>query len=241
MIKRVLLGVVLFGLFSCTSSIKQSNASQNNSEVFIAGAMKNVMWKGALDGTIYLDTISEKEGLFGIGPVRNLRGEILVDDGVSYVSKVALDSTITVSQTFDVAAPFFVYATVNQWNEIHLSSKIKTIRDLENVIEEKRADFDKPFAFKLKGSISSASIHIQNLPEATKVSSPQEAHQGQMNYELKDEEVTIIGFFSTQHKGVFTHHDTHVHLHLMTNDKTKMGHLDDLEMEKMTLYLPTQL
>ncbi len=90
----------------------------------------------------------------------------------------------------------------------------------------------------MQGTISNALIHIQNLPKGAKVSSPEEAHQGQVNYELKDEEVEIIGFFSTKHQGIFTHHDSFLHMHLITKDKSKMGHLDELEISEMTLYLP---
>ena len=108
----------------------------------------------------------------------------------------------------------------------------------KKLVDEKTTEFKRPFAFKLTGKISKAIIHIQNLPKGTKVSSPKEAHQGQTNYKLKDEEATIIGFFSTEHKGVFTHHDSNIHLHLITEDESKMGHLDEVEIENMKLYLP---
>jgi acetolactate decarboxylase len=105
-------------------------------------------------------------------------------------------------------------------------------------IDDKTTDFKRPFTFKLIGEVSRAIIHIQNLPKGTKVSSPDEAHQGQTNYELNNEESEIIGFFSTEHKGVFTHHDSFLHMHLITADETKMGHLDELEIKEMKLYLP---
>ena len=72
------------------------------------------------------------------------------------------------------------------------------------------------------------------------MSSPKEAHQGQVDYKLNEEHVDIVGFFSTQHKGIFTHHDSYLHLHLITRDRTKMGHLDDVEFDEMKLYLPIQ-
>jgi acetolactate decarboxylase len=59
-----------------------------------------------------------------------------------------------------------------------------------------------------------------------------------VNYSLGSEEVEIIGFFSTEHQAVFTHHDTYVHLHLMTKDESKMGHLDEVVFDEMKLYLP---
>jgi acetolactate decarboxylase len=147
---------------------------------------------------------------------------------------------MTVEKTFDVSAPFLVYANVTEWNEIELASNIKSIKDIENLVDTKTIYLKRPFAFKLTGRISIALIHIQNLPKGTKFSSPKEAHQAQTNYELKDEEVTIIGFFSTEHKGIFTHHDSNVHLHLITKDESKMGHLDDVEIEDMTLFLPNK-
>lgn len=70
------------------------------------------------------------------------------------------------------------------------------------------------------------------------MSSPKEAHQSQMNYELKNEDVEIIGFFSTEHQGIFTHHDSYLHMHLITKDIKKMGHLDEITFGDMTLYLP---
>ena len=72
------------------------------------------------------------------------------------------------------------------------------------------------------------------------MNSPQEAHQGQVNYELNDEDVAILGFFSTAHQGIFTHHDSYVHMHLITKDASKMGHLDELEIGQMKLFLTAE-
>jgi len=237
-IKKLIFGILTIGILSCNSDKKKSNSSETYLDINIVGAMKNVMWKGELGGSINIDTVSNKKGLYGIGPESYLTGELLINDGNSYVSKVTSDSTMSVEKTFDVSAPFFVYANVNEWNEIELASNIRNIKNIEKLVDEKTIHFKRPFTFKLTGKISKAIIHIQNLPEGTKVSSPKDAHQEQTNYELKDEEATIIGFFSTEHKGIFTHHDSNIHLHLITKDESKMGHLDEVEIEKMKLYLP---
>jgi acetolactate decarboxylase len=237
-IKKFIIVVLTIGMISCNSNKKKEASEQTYPNIKIVSAMKNVMWKGELSGNIKLDTIAYKKGLYGIGPESFLTGEILINDGNSYISKVTSDSTMTVEKTFNVSAPFFVYTNVNEWNAIELNSKIKNVKDLENLIIEKSIDYKKPFAFKLIGKISKAKIHIQNLPKGTKVTSPKEAHTGQTNYLLKGQEATIIGFFSTEHKGVFTHHDSNIHLHLITIDESKMGHLDEVEIENMQLYLP---
>jgi acetolactate decarboxylase len=196
------------------------------------------MWKGELQGKIQLDTIQNKKGLYALGPLEYLRGEITVKDGECFVSRVVSDTSMTVEKTFDVAAPFLVYANVNVWEEMALPDEIKSIKELEEYIDQKTVNQKRPFAFKLKGTVASAKIHVQNLAPGTKVSSPEEAHSGQVLFQLGRREVEIVGFFSTGHQGVFTHHDTFLHLHLITSDETMMGHLDAVEFEQMTLFLP---
>ena len=239
-LKHLTIGLLTIGILSCNSTKKETNSSDKYSEIKVVGAMKNVMWKGELGSSIKLDTISNKKGLYGLGPISFLAGELLINNGQSYVSKVTSDSTMTVEKTFDVSAPFFVYANVTEWNELDLPPNIKSIQNLEKFIDEKTTEYKRPFVFKLKGKVSTAIIHIQNLPEGTKVSSPDEAHQGQVNYKLIEKESEIIGFFSTEHKGVFTHHDSFLHMHLITKDENKMGHLDELEIGNMKLYLPKE-
>ena len=94
--------------------------------------------------------------------------------------------------------------------------------------------------FKISGVADNALIHIVNLPAGSKVNSPTQAHQGQIDYELSNEQIDIVGFFSTEHKAIFTHHDSNVHLHLITENRQKMGHLDEILFKdgSLTLYLP---
>lgn len=168
------------------------------------------MWKGQLGGNIDLDTIANKTNLYGLGPVEYLRGEVLIIDGTAYKSTVAHDSTMKVEATYDIKAPFFGYANIAQWTEEVLPDSVQTIPQLERYLDEVTQASPRPFMFKLSGTVQQAIIHVVNLPEGSKVSSPEEAHQGQVNYELKNEPSDIVGFFSTEHKAVFTHHDTYL-------------------------------
>lgn len=204
--------------------------------------MKNVMWKGQLSGNINLDTIANKTGLYGLGPVEYLAGEILIINGKSYKSSVAADNSIKVEETYHIKAPFFSYANITRWKEQVLPDSIRTIKQLERYIESITRQYPYAFLFRLHGTIEKAIIHIVNLPQGSTVSSPNDAHKGQVNYEISNEQADIIGFFSTQHKAVFTHHDTFVHMHLITTDLKKMGHLDQLFLGKaIKLYLPVDI
>ena len=235
--KELLLGIAILIL---TSHTLQAQHSQ--SDVIVVGQMKNVMWKGQLHGNINLDTISNKNHLYGLGPVEYLTGEILIIDGKSYKSTVLTDTTMTIEETYDIKAPFFAYANIENWTVVTLPDSIQSIKQLEAYLDESTKSSKRPFMFKLAGTVEQADIHIVNLPENTKVSSPEDVFKRQKNYQLLNEQSEIIGFFSTEHKTIFTHHDTYLHMHLITTDRQKMGHLANVLFKKgtMKLYLPAE-
>ncbi|TDQ16634.1 alpha-acetolactate decarboxylase [Algoriphagus boseongensis] len=219
-----------------------ARSKKADNQVTLIGEMKNVMWKGELFGNIDLDTLKNKTHLYGLGPVDYLKGEIMILDGKSYKSTVISDSTMKVEQTFQIKAPFFGYANISKWKPQSLPDSIETIKDLESYLDKITKNSPRPFLFKLNGTVEKAIIHVVNLPEGAKVSSPAEAHQGQVNYPLENEQGDILGFFSTEHKTIFTHHNTFLHMHFITADRQKMGHLDEVRFKKgtMTLYLPAE-
>jgi acetolactate decarboxylase len=235
--KTTLLGLIIFTWTSYTSK-----AQQAINKVNIVGQMKTVMWKGQLHGNILLDTIANKITLYGLGPVEYLKGEVLIIDGKSFKSTVMNDTTMKVEETYNIKAPFFGYANIAKWTEQTLPDNIETIEQLEQYLDRLTKSSTRPFMFKLKGTVEQATIHVVNLPDGSKVSSPDEAHKGQKDYELINKQSEIIGFFSTEHKAIFTHHDTFLHMHLITLDRQEMGHLDRALFKKgtMKLYLPTE-
>jgi acetolactate decarboxylase len=236
--KKSLTVFLLCSLLSCNSETINEKHT-----VEVVGEMRNVMWKGELEGIISIDSLKDYPHLYGLGPLEYLKGEILIIDGKSFISKVVSDSTMTVEEDFDIKAPFFAYSNIKEWEEVLLSDTILNISQLETFLDTYTDQLTRPFLFKLTGTADSAIIHVVNLPEGTKVNSPQEAHQGQINYSLTDAEFEIVGFFSTSHQSIFTHHDTYLHMHLITSDKNQMGHLDEISFRKgsLKLFLPKGL
>jgi len=202
--------------------------AQENSPVHIVGQMKDVMWKGELFGKINTDTIRNKHHLFGFGPLAYLRGEVLILDGISYLSTVNDKQEIKVERVHSVLAPFFAYANITNWHAIELPAPVRNLTDLENYLDSISSDREMPFLFKLSGSIDSANIHVVHLPEGSIVRSPEDAHQNIVHCRMGSSEVHIIGFYSRNHQTIFTHHDTNMHLHLITCDLKKMGHLESV-------------
>ena len=231
--------IVMSITFTFTSHLQ---AQESNQKVNVIGEMRKVMWEGKLEGVINLDTIGTKENLYGLGPVEFLTGEVVIIDGITYVSTVTSDSTMKVEESDLVKAPFFAYDNIEAWKDHTLPDSIRSIKQLESYLDVVTRQLSQPFMFKISGMAETATIHIVNLPAGLKVSSPSEAHQGQIDYELVNQQMDIMGFFSKEHKAIFTHHDTYVHMHLITKDRKKMGHLDEILFKagSLTLYLPVE-
>jgi acetolactate decarboxylase len=206
----------------------------------IVGAMKNVMRKGELFATINIDTIADKKHLYGLGPVEYLAGELMIIDGKCYKAVMVNDTGMQVTESLDVKAPFFGYANIEQWEEVPMPDTVLTLAQLETFLNETAKNRPRPFFFRLTAAVDSADIHVVNLPRGAKVSSPEDARQGRRNYGIVNTGAEMVGFFSTEHQTIFTHHDTYVHIHLMTDDKKRMGHLEGMHLKKGTakLYLP---
>lgn len=212
-------------------------------QVHIIGQMKDVMWKGKLSGNLDLKSLSEIPNLYGLGPVEYLRGEILILNSKPYISTVHTDTSMILEESMGVKAPFFGYASVPEWYEVPLPESIQSLQELEAYLDQITQNAPRPFLFKLEGRVEYALIHIVNLPPRSKVKSPDDAHKGIVKYPLQHVDADILGFFSTEHKTIFTHHDTFIHMHLITHDRQKMGHLDAVQFQKggIKLFLPNAL
>lgn len=142
-----------------------------------------------------------------------------------------------VEETYAIKAPFFAYANIMNWTQVILPDSIQSAQQLEQFLEHTTKKQNHPFLFRFTGEIEQATIHIVNLPKGSTVTSSTDAHLGQRNFVLAHQLVEIVGFFSTAHKGIFTHHDTYLHMHLITSDRQKMGHLDEVRFKKGTIMI----
>lgn len=229
---------LVYNLVLALILISCNTTNSENGKVYVTGAIKNVMQKGDLSNHIQLDTLNTKH-LYGLGPFNELQGELLVNDGIVYVSKTTTDSTIMkVTKKPDAAAPFLVYSTVDKWKSMKLPKQVKTLEQLEFYLGVQYEKIKHPFAFKLTGKINNATIHVQNLKPGTVVHSKADAHKGQVSYTVAMQNATIIGFYSKEHQTIFTHHNAFTHMHMITENEEFMGHLEEVNLTDMTLYIP---
>jgi hypothetical protein len=78
---------------------------------------------------------------------------------------------------------------------------------------------------------------IASTDQGYQVTSP---HRELMRFfTLDSEPATILGVYSTTHGGVFTHHGQATHLHVVSDDERRSGHVDELALGPDSVaYLP---
>ena len=210
-----------------------------DAEPTVVGNLRATLRDGQLGGLIALDTITDRNGLYGLGPAENLRGELMLFDGVGYRSEVIDGARMRVTNTLNVRAPYFVYTHQRSWSGYALPQHVRTLPQLIAFVGRLRLGYAPATVFRLTGRVAQATVHVPNLvPSSTPIYAV-EAHRGQQRYALKDVEANLLGFFSTHDRGVFTDEDSDGHVHLITRDRQWMGHLDSVVLgENMQLFLP---
>lgn len=205
-------------------------------QVKVAGEMRKVMQRADLSPSIALDTVS-RSGVYGLGVVEGLKGEIIVLDGKCYISWIQEDETKT-ETTCDIKAAMLVYQNVKAWSTTKSDRPIQSVSDLEKYLDDmgrkNGASMDTPFVFQIKSTRGNINYHIIDWKagvEHTMANHKQFAKTG----ELQGEGITILGFYSNRHQGVFTHHDSKLHLHVISQDAKIVGHVDQLQLEQFEL------
>ncbi|MDZ7846999.1 MAG: acetolactate decarboxylase [Owenweeksia sp.] len=211
-------------------------------QVMTSGAMRNVMMGIDLSPTVALDTLTAKPSLYALGPLEDLKGEITVYNSQVFVSSIKDDTINTVIRP-NVSAPFLVYAYVEGWKEYELDIDISGLQGIEHLIDSlaqvEGRDVNKAFPVMLQADWDWLEYHIINLKN-TKIEHSHAAHdRAKVKFSRSNAPGRLIGFYSQNHQGVFTHHGEFLHIHYLNTNFPETGHLDDLEHQgKLKLYLP---
>ena len=103
---------------------------------------------------------------------------------------------------------------------------------LETLATENGIDIFKPFPFMIEGKVKSVDYHIL-APMRTNTDASD--HRGNAKtITLKDVPARIIGFFSKNHGGIFTHMGSMTHLHIIVNNG-QSGHVDVIALESKAM------
>lgn len=209
--------------------------------VKVVGEMKKVMMGIDWSDHISWDTL-DVHNLFALAPVSGLKGEITIVDGTIYSSSVNSKKKIELSiNQKGLLSPFAVYTHIEEWDTIEVKQLISSNQELYQLLEkESNIDLESAFPIRLIGEFESVDFHIINANEKSKENHSHAAHKEiQEHFSVKNSNGEILGFYSKNHQGVFTHKGSYFHLHFVDSEELNMGHVEGFSTKKnIQLLLP---
>jgi len=217
------------------------------------GAQRDIFKSGKASIVVSLEDLAGKKGLYAMGPVDGLDGEITIFDSKPYITKVR-GNDYTVDKTFKHGAFFLVWTEQTSWIDVPLTASVKGYIDLQNFVKEQAQkagiDVTKPFPFLMTGAPAEIKWHINVDRTEGKPITKALFLKSKEPYVTKSEPVDIIGFYSDHHAGVFLNQyspaikegsgmENMIHIHLVAKTNKAAGHIDDITFgDGMMLRLP---
>lgn len=205
------------------------------------GALRAIVHERDLGAKTALAPVLAKPHAYAIGALAGLRGEITVIDGTAWLSYAGKDRTEKTT-TSDEQAALLVVAHVPRWRRIRINRTVP-IEDLEAFVaaQARKAGLGKkPFPFVIEGTFDALLWHVIDGTKLPAKSRSHEEHmQAAVQRTLDAGRATLVGFYSSEHQGVFTHQGENIHVHVVVPAENSSGHLDSATIRKgSTLLLP---
>lgn len=228
------------GLAASRPSFAQSAIEGRGYRLWHIGGMRETIMGGQRAARLDLRTLAGRPGLLGLGPLEGLTGEATIVDSRPSLVRVQPDGTLRVEESFAAGAPFFVWAEVSAWQARPLPDSVQTYTDLESFMDTvtDEAASRPAFPFKIVGRVASVGFHVVDAPPD--LPPGMDGHTKiQRHFERSAVEATLAGFWSRDHRGVFTPAASNLHIHLQTADNTASGHVESMRLSQgMQLLLP---
>ena len=227
--------------------------SKKEGLVEYVGAQKDIFVSGKAASVVSLEDLAGHKGLYAMGPIDGLDGEITIFDSKPYITQVR-GSDYILEKTFKHGAFFLVWTEQANWIDMPIPPTVKGYVDLQNFVKAQAQaagiDVTKPFPFLLAGTPVEIKWHINVDRTEGKPITKQLFVKSKAPFVTKNEPVDIIGFYSDHHVGVFLAEyapaikegsgiKNAIHIHLVSRTSKAAGHIDEITFgDGMVLRLP---
>ena len=246
-----LVSVVMLGLFA--AAYAAIAGAKKEGMIEYVGAQRDVFVSGKAASVVSLEDLVGRKGLYAMGPIDGLDGEITVFDSKPYITQVRGVDYVA-DNTWKHGAFFLVWTEQTKWMDVPLPPTVKGYVDLQQFVKAQAQaagiDVTKPFPFLLSGTPKEIKWHINVDRTDGKPITKESFAKSKQPFIAKNETVDIIGFYSEHHAGVFLTKYTPVikegsgmenaiHIHLVSRTSKAAGHIDDITFgDNMVLRLP---
>lgn len=249
----VVAGLTMVILLIAVVSVAAIVGSTKEGLVEYVGAQRDIFKTGKAASVVSLEDLAGRKGLYAMGPIDGLDGEITIFDSKPYITQMR-GSDYIMDNTFKHGAFFLVWTEQTKWKDVVVPNTVKGYVDLQNFVKTQAQaaglDVTKPFPFLLSGTPVEIKWHINVDRTEGKPITKELFLRSKEPFATKNEPVDIIGFYSEHHAGVFLTAATPVikegsgmlntiHIHLVSRVSKASGHIDDIILgENMVLRLP---
>lgn len=205
-------------------------------QVDVYGSLQEIFMAGDLSARVSLADLPLTTQTIGLGALSDLRGEVAITDGNTWLSYPdGLDAT-TASQTTDPTeeAALLVVSEVAAWTSFALAEDTPSDALADAVaalLDDAHWPGGSAIPLRIEGGVASVDWHVIDgtlLPEGS--ASHEDHEAASVKGTLVGGNPVIVGFYSTMHAGVFTHGGEFLHLHVVDEEHQVAGHVDGLEL-----------
>ena len=225
----ILAGALVLALASCGNNSKKDN---KESETIHQISLLQGLMLGDYYGSVSVKDL-KKMGDVGIGTFDKLNGELIMTDGVIYRAKG--DGTVEVVQDSELI-PFANVTKFDIDEKVDLNN-VEKLDDLLTILDSKVNNYNSNQYCMAKITGTFNKMNVRSELEQKEPYKPLvdvlKTDQTFFNYEKIDG--TVIALYMPPYMN--TINTTGWHLHFISEDKTKGGHLLNLEIDKATLSL----
>ena len=226
--------LVLLLSCACAANAPRRDTSRRawDGNVRVYGALRAMFHEGQTGATVTLDTILPNSNVYAVGALADLAGEVTVVGGKAYLSYPdGPDATRTESTAQpSAAATLLVVSEVQAWHSVVTEQPVP----FENLDEEiarlavsSGMSLEMRFPFLLQGQFDDLEWHVI---DGRRLAAGGASHQDHLaaaaKKRLERATATLVGFYSRDDQGVFTHMGSKTHIHCALDEPLATGHVD---------------
>ena len=227
--------MILLNLFICGSHMITVNYNLKS-----YGNFSRMVHTKQIEGVANLHDVIPAANGYAVGAIQNGSGEITIIDNEEWLDygKDGIGNSIN-EVPADEETVLLVTAQVADWREIKIPQNFDKHGLFEFILAEAKQhglDIQAPFPFLLQGSFESIEFHVING-----INPKFEGHGSQGHFfnqkkaQRDDQKAVVIGFYSAELQGVYTHPGESWHLHVAIKGENIGAHVDDIVAKQNTL------
>lgn len=225
--------------------VAASPAPAGSVPVATYGALRAIFHQGDTAPKVALSAVAGPT-VQAVGALSELRGEVTIVDGTMWLAYPDGKGGVKVesAQQSDERATLLVTASVDRWHRITIDEDIEYASldgRLEELFTTRGMDVTQVIPMRIEGPLESLEWHVLDPSRAGDEPATSHADHQRMSVRgtVPQAQGVLVGFFSKQHHGVFTHMGSNSHFHVVLSKEKISGHVDGVVIKRgATLLLP---